>query len=53
LHYHAGGIDTCWRLGGEIGAAKALTSAQSILPKTGKKFIKSSLGDDELVSVGF
>jgi hypothetical protein len=53
FHYHAGEIDTCWRLIGGTGAVEMSTSGQPSLPRTEQKPIESPPGDFKLVSVGF
>jgi hypothetical protein len=53
LHYHAGEIDTCWRLSSGTDAVEVSTSERSPLPRTAQKLIESPPGDLKLVSVGF
>ncbi|KAH8755441.1 hypothetical protein F5882DRAFT_49452 [Hyaloscypha sp. PMI_1271] len=51
LHYHAGEIDTCWRLSGGTGAFQDSTSERSPLPRTAQKFIEPSSGDPKLQDI--
>jgi hypothetical protein len=53
LHYHAGEIDTCWRLIGGTGAVETSTSGCPSLPRSVQNLIESPTGDFKLVSVGF
>jgi hypothetical protein len=51
LHYHAGEIDTCWRLSGATGPIEVSRSEGLSLPRSGQKFIEMPTGDHKLVSV--